>query len=139
VRDNERGGGGGGSGEGVNAARALGADTIGGLWSSPEEEGDGDLGCMGWCASQPRLSSKGVVPMTTGLMNTLKRRMRAYDTAALIKVHMTRSCIVCRNIVYGSRKLRVTFSGLWVRKRETREETMHIERPVSQIEVQIGL
>jgi len=59
VRDNERGGGGGGSGEGVNAARALGADTVGGPWPSPEEEGDGDLGCMGWCASQPRLCSKG--------------------------------------------------------------------------------
>ena len=139
MRDNERGGGGGGSGEGVNAARALGADTIGGLWSSPEEEGDGDLGCMGWCASQPRLSSKGVVPMTTGLMNTLKRRMRAYDTAALMKVNMTRSSIVCTsNIVYGSGKLCGAFSGLWVRKKEMREETTHIERPASQIKVQIG-
>jgi len=55
-----------------------------------------------------------------------------------MKVNMTRSGIVCRNIVYGSGKLRGAFSGLWVRKRERREETTHIERPASQIEVQIG-
>ena len=59
VRDNERGGGGGGSGEGVDDACALGGDGIGGLSPSPEEEGDGDLGCIGWCTSQPRLSSEG--------------------------------------------------------------------------------
>jgi len=43
---------------------------------------------------------KTLVPMTTGLTNTLKRRMGAYDTAALMKVNMTKSGIVCRNIVW---------------------------------------
>ena len=49
---------------GVNAAHTLGGDGIGGLSPSPEEEGDGDLGCMGWCASQPRLCSKGACEKT---------------------------------------------------------------------------
>src|SRR6266404_8790100 len=57
VSDNESGGGGGG--EGVNGRRAFGGDGIKGPSSSSKEEGDGDLSCIGWCASQPRLCSEG--------------------------------------------------------------------------------
>jgi hypothetical protein len=44
----------------VERARALGvlAFEEGGMKgpsSSSEEEGDGDLSCLGWCANQPRL------------------------------------------------------------------------------------
>jgi hypothetical protein len=55
-----------------------------------------------------------------------------------VNVNITRSGIVWRNVVYGSGELRGASEGLRVRKRERREERMHIERPVSQIEVQIG-
>jgi hypothetical protein len=82
--------------------------------------------------------TKTLVPMTTGLTNTLKRRMWPYDTAALVNVNMTRSGIVWRNVVYGSGKLRGTLEGLRVRKRAMNEERTHVERPVNQIEVQIG-
>ena len=81
--------------------------------------------------------TKTLVPMTTGLTNTLKRRMWPYDTAALVNVNMTRSGIVWRNVVYGSGKLRGA-SGLGMRKRERKDERTQIERPVSQMEVQIG-
>jgi len=58
VSDNESGGGGGGGGEDVNAGRAFeGGEKLSS--SSSEEEGDGDLSCVGWCASQPRLCSEG--------------------------------------------------------------------------------
>ena len=58
MRDNESGGGGGG-GEGVSAGRAFDGGAIKGPSSSSEEEGDGDLSCVGWCANQPRLCSEG--------------------------------------------------------------------------------
>ena len=80
---------------------------------------------------------KTLVPMRTGLTNTRRRRMWAYDTAALVNVNTTRSGIVWRNVVYGSGKLRGV-SGLRVRKRDRKDERTHIKRPVSQIEVQIG-
>lgn len=57
VSDNESGGGGGG-GAGVNAGRAFEGGGIKGPSSSSEEEGDGDLSCVGWCANQPRLCSE---------------------------------------------------------------------------------
>lgn len=55
VSDNESGGG----GAGVNEGRAFEGGGIKGSSSSSEEEGDGDLSCVGWCASQPRLCSEG--------------------------------------------------------------------------------
>jgi hypothetical protein len=61
VSDNESGGGGGG-GEGVSAGRVGRAFEGGGIKgpsSSSEEERDGDLSCVGWCANQPQLCSEG--------------------------------------------------------------------------------
>lgn len=58
VSDNESGGG-GGRGEGASAGRAFEGGGMKGPSSSSEEEGDGDLSCVGWCASQPRLCSEG--------------------------------------------------------------------------------
>lgn len=70
VSDNESGGGGGG-GDGVNAARAMGGGN-GGLSPSSEETGEGDLSCVGWCASQPLLCSACEDP---------RRRVEAVEAA----------------------------------------------------------
>lgn len=54
--------------------------------------------------------TKTLVPMTTGFTNTRKRRMWAYDAAALENVNITRRGTVWRNVVYG--KLRGVVEGL---------------------------
>jgi hypothetical protein len=53
--------------------------------------------------------TKTLVATTTGLTNTRRRRMWAYDAAALENVNMTRRGTVWRKVVYG--KLRGVVEG----------------------------